>query len=100
MSIEDVNLITIQPGESGTISLCGSAAFGLGIEGMLDLYLNNDNHVASIYWYGPWKRVGNQFHVKNMDTENYAVIASVPRYKGILGDLSVSVSGVDPNDLL
>ncbi|KAJ5587479.1 uncharacterized protein N7459_003244 [Penicillium hispanicum] len=37
ISPEDVNHISIRPGGSDVMSFCGSAAFKLGIEGMLDL---------------------------------------------------------------
>lgn len=60
---------------------------------MLDLY-HDERRVTSVYWNGPWKRVGNQLHLARVDDENYEVTVSIPSDKGILGDLAVEVGEV------
>ena len=72
---------------------CGSATFGLGVEGMLDLY-HNGRRITSVYWNGNWNRVGNQLHLVRVDGENYDVTVSIPSDEGILGDLAVEVGEV------
>jgi hypothetical protein len=81
------------------VSFCGSATFRLGVEGMLDLY-HNERRITSVYWRGPWKRVGNGFQLSSVDNENYEVMASVPMYKGILGDLAIEVGEIRNRRLL
>lgn len=89
----NIEKISIQHGQSRVVSFCGSATFGLGVEGMLDLY--HDQHwITSVYWNGPWNRVGNQFHLTNVDNKSYRVTASMPSDEGILGDLAVEVGEV------
>lgn len=94
LSAEDVEKIIIRPGESKLISFCGSGALGLGIEGMLDIHADNEARITSLYWNGPWDRVGNQFHVSSTDNEHYSLSASIPPNEGILGDISVEVGGL------
>ena len=100
MSTDDVNNISIRPGSSAVLSFCGSAAFGLGIEGMLDLYRDNETRIASVYWNGPWNRIGNEFHTANVDNEHYIVTTSIPTEEGILGELSVVISSIGASNLL
>lgn len=94
ISAEDVNKKEILAGEEDTISFCGSAVYGLGVEGSLDLYHNPHGWIASLYWYGPWNRLGNRFEITRMDSENYSITVSPIRRSGILGDISVSVTQV------
>jgi hypothetical protein len=91
ISPEDVNQISIPHGQSAVVSVCGSAAFGLGIEGMIDLYHDEKRLITSLYWNGPWERIGNQLHLVDIDDEHYLVEVSTPPYEGILGDLAVEV---------
>jgi hypothetical protein len=66
---------------------------------MLDLY-HDERRITSVYWKGPWKRVGNQLHLASVDHENYEVTVSVPSHKGILGDLAVEVGEVHASNSL
>ncbi|KAJ6080303.1 hypothetical protein N7467_010056 [Penicillium canescens] len=91
ISPEDVNQISIPHGQSAVVSVCGSAAFGLGIEGMIDLYRDEKSLITSLYWNGPWERIGNELHLADADHEHYLVEVSTPPYEGILGDLAVEV---------
>ena len=80
-------------GEEGTASFCGSAVYGLGVEGSLDLY-HGEARIASLHWNGPWARTGNQFEATNVNSAKYLVnISGIPSY-GILGDVSVIVTEV------
>jgi len=99
ISTEEVNQISILHGKSAVISVCGSAAFGLGIEGMLDL-CRDGSLIASLYWNGPWKRVGNELNLSDVDDDQYVVNVSIPPYEGILGDLAVEISEVCASDPL
>lgn len=94
LSTEDVEKIRIQPGDSKLISFCGSATLGIGIEGMLDLHFEHENRITSLYWNGPWNRIDNQFHVSSTDHEHYTVKASIPPDEGVLGVISVDVTGL------
>lgn len=89
-----MNRKEILAGEEDTISFCGSAVYGLGVEGTLDLYHDTHGWIASLYWKGPWNRLENRFEVKEMDSENYSITVSPIRRSGVLGDISVSVSQV------
>lgn len=100
ISPEDVNQISIPHGQSAVVSVCGSAAFGLGIEGMIDLCRDGNDLVTSLYWNGPWKRIGNELHLANVDSENYVVQVSSPPYEGILGDLAVEIREICASDPL
>ncbi|KAJ5996173.1 hypothetical protein N7499_007512 [Penicillium canescens] len=100
ISPEDVNQISIPHGQSAVVSVCGSAAFGLGIEGMIDLYHDEKSLITSLYWNGPWERIGNQLHLVDDDQEHYLVEVSNPPYEGILGDLAVEVREVFVNNPL
>ena len=82
--------MVIHGGEEGTVSFCGSAAYGLGIEGGLELY-HGDSRIASLYWKGPWARRGNQFEVTDVN-EKYLVTATAVPEVGILGDVSVAIT--------
>ncbi|OGE51748.1 hypothetical protein PENARI_c012G06048 [Penicillium arizonense] len=100
ISPEDVNQISIPHGQSAVVSVCGSAAFGLGIEGMIDLYYDEKSLITSLYWNGPWERIGNELHLADVDNEHYLVEVSTPPYEGILGDLAVEVREVPVNNTL
>lgn len=100
ISPEDVNQISIPHGQSAVVSVCGSAAFGLGIEGMIDLCRDGNSLVTSLYWNGPWKRIGNELHLANVDNEHYVVKVSTPPYEGILGDLTVEIREICASDPL
>jgi hypothetical protein len=101
ISPEDVNQISIPNGQSAVVSVCGSAAFGLGIEGMIDLYYDEKKSlITSLYWNGPWERIGNELHLADVDHEHYLVEVSTPPYEGILGDLAVEVREVPVNNTL
>jgi hypothetical protein len=100
ISPEDVNQISIPHGQSAVVSVCGSAAFGQGIEGMIDLYHDEKSLITSLYWNGPWERIGNQFHPVDVDDEHYLVEVSTPPYEGILGDLAVEIKESFVNDPL
>ena len=78
--------------EKKTISFCGSATYGVGVEGNLDLYHNNDGRMASLYWNGPWTRTDNLFNVTNLNSEEYILNMSPIPESGILGDVSVVVA--------
>ncbi|KAJ5312502.1 hypothetical protein PENANT_c027G08803 [Penicillium antarcticum] len=91
ISPEDVNQISIPHGQSAVVSVCGSAAFGLGTEGMIDLYRDETTLIASLYWNGPWKQIGNELHLTNLDNERYLAEVSTPPFEGILGDLAVDI---------
>lgn len=93
---EDIENLSMGHGQNRVVSFCGSATFGLGVEGMLDLY-HNERRITSVYWRGPWDRVGNQFNLASVDNESYEVMASVPSDKGILGDLAIEVGEIDVN---
>ena len=93
MAPEDVNKLVICHGEEGTASFCGSAVYGLGVEGSLDLY-HGDARIASLHWNGPWARTGNQFEATNVNSAKYLVIISGIPSHGILGDVSVIVTEV------
>jgi hypothetical protein len=97
LSTEDVENLRIQPGDSKLISFCGSATLGVGIEGMLDLHLEHENRITSLYWNGPWNRLDNQFHVSSTDDEHYAVTASSPPAEGVLGAISLDVRSLPEN---
>lgn len=60
---------------------------------MLDLY-HDERRITSAYWNGHWNRVGNQFHLTNVDDKHYRVTASIPSDEGILGDIAVEVGEV------
>lgn len=89
-----MNKKEILAGEEDTISFCGSAVYGLGVEGSLDLYHDPHRWIASLYWNAPWNRLGNRFDVTKMDSENYSITVSPKHSSGVLGDISVSVSQV------
>jgi hypothetical protein len=95
ISTEDVNKLTISPGQQSVISFCGSATYKLGVKGALDMYQNDDNFIASLHWNGPWTRVGNRFEIADIDDERYFVKVSHVHHKGLLGDVSITVSQVD-----
>ena len=80
------------------VSVCGSATFGVGIEGMLDLRHDGETLITSLYWNGPWKRIGNQLHVAHVNRTNYDVKVSTPPIKGIIGDLAVNISEASANE--
>lgn len=92
LSPEDVDKIMIPHDEKRTISFCGSATYGVGVEGNLDLYHNNVDRIASLYWNGPWTRTDNQFAVVNLNSEEYTLNISPIQECGILGDVSVIVA--------
>jgi hypothetical protein len=92
---EDVNKIVIRSGETKKVSFCGSAAYGAGVEGTLDLYNDQEGQIASLYWNGPYNQKGNLFEVTNADTQHYEVIVGSIPSKGILGDVSVTVTATD-----
>ena len=78
--------------ERRTISFCGSATYGVGVEGNLDLYHNNNGRIASLHWNGPWTRTDNQFDVTNLKSEEYMLNISPIQESGILGDVLVIVA--------
>lgn len=92
LSPEDVDKIIIPHEEKKTIFFCGSASYGVGVEGNLDLYHNNVGRIASLYWNGPWTRTDNQFAVVNLKCEGYTLKISPIPESGILGDVSVTVA--------
>lgn len=94
LSPEDLNEIVIPHAEKGTICFCGSASYGVGIEGSLDLYRGNKGRIASLHWKGPWARVGNRFDVTNVDCETYLVTVSPIHNSGVLGDVTVIVADI------
>ena len=61
---------------------------------MIDLYRDEKSLVTSLYWNGPWEKIGNELHLANVDNEHYVVEVSTPPYEGILGDLAVEVREV------
>lgn len=67
---------------------------------MIDLYRDEKNLITSLYWNGPWEKVGNEFHLVDVDNEHYVVEVSTPPYEGILGDLAVEVREVSVNNPL
>lgn len=91
MQHDDVNKISILHSQSTTVSVCGSATFGVGVEGILDLYHDKSGHIASLSWYGPWSCIGNELLVHDLAEDKFAVEVSSPPNKGILGDLIVNV---------
>jgi hypothetical protein len=88
---EDVNRISIPHSRSATVTVCGSATFGLGVEGTLDLYHDESGRIASLSWNGPWSRIGNELLVHDLAEDKFAMEVSSPPNKGILGDLIVDV---------
>lgn len=92
LSPEDVNQIKIPHDENRTISFCGSATYRVGVEGILDLYHDNDGRIVSLYWNGPWTRTHNQFDMANLNSEEYTLRMSPIQESGILGDVSVIVA--------
>ena len=66
---------------------------------MLDLY-HDQHRITSVYWNGPWSRVGNQLHLASVDYKRYEVTVSIPSDKGRLGDLAVEVGEVHASDSL
>ena len=96
ISLEDVERKAILHGQSQVVSFCGSATFGVGVEGMLDLY-HDARRITSVYWNGHWNRVRNELHTVNVDDEHYRVTMSIPSDEGILGDLEIDVGEVDAN---
>ncbi|KAJ6126332.1 hypothetical protein N7523_001944 [Penicillium sp. IBT 18751x] len=92
--LEDVKHISVPHGDSRVVSFCGSATFGLGVEGKLDLYRDGKHRITSVYWNGPWSRLGNQLHLVSVDEQHYDVTLSVPPEGGILGDLAIVVREV------
>jgi hypothetical protein len=58
---------------------------------MIDIYHDGKYLVSSLYWNGPWKQIGNEFHLAYVDDEHYAVKVSSPEWVGILGDLTVEI---------
>ena len=87
--------MVIAPSERSVISFCGSATYKLGVKGQLDIYEDDDTRIASLCWNGPWTRHGNQFELANVDVERYLVKVSPVHRKGVLGDISVTVTQVD-----
>lgn len=100
ISPEDVNQISIPNGQSAVVSVCGSATLGQGIEGMIDLRRDGKSLITSLYWNGPWKRIGNEFYLANVDNEHYVVEVATPPFEGILGDLAVDVREIEANESL
>lgn len=100
ISPEDVDQILIPHGQSAVVSVCGSAAFGVGIEGMLDLCRDGKSLITSLYWNGPWKRIGNELHLANVDDKHYVVKVSTPPFEGILGDIAVDIREICASDPL
>lgn len=92
MSPENVDKTMIPHDERRTISFCGSATYGVGVEGNLDLYHNNNGRIASLHWNGPWTRTDNQFDVTNLKSEEYMLNISPIQESGILGDVLVIVA--------
>jgi Aegerolysin. len=84
----------IPHGEKRTLSFCGSATYGVGVEGNLELYHNKDGRIASLHWNGPWTRNDNRFDMTNLstDSERYRLTISPIQESGILGDVSVVVA--------
>ncbi|EPS30422.1 hypothetical protein POX_b02568 [Penicillium oxalicum] len=112
LSTDEIAKISISPGQSHVISFCGAGALGVGVEGMMDLYLDRydrhfnddkkqekegesqrDNHtrITTLYWNGPWERVGNQFHSASTLGDRFSVTTSLPPEEGVLGNVSVEV---------
>ena len=85
----------IRSGETKKVSFCGSAAYGAGVEGTLGLYNDQDGQIASLYWNGPYNQRGNLFEVTNANTQHYEVIVGPIPFKGILGDVLVTVTAPD-----
>lgn len=99
ISLQDVENTSIRHGQSQVLSFCGSATFGVGVEGMLDLY-HDERLITSVCWNGHWNLVGNEFHSAHVDDKHYRVSMSIPSYEGILGDLAVEVGEVHANNSL
>ncbi|KAJ6150663.1 hypothetical protein N7471_001862 [Penicillium samsonianum] len=100
ISPEDVNQISIPHGKSAVLSVCGSATLGQGIEGMIDLRRDGKSLIASLYWNGPWKRIGNECYLVNVDNEHYVLELTTPPFEGILGDLAVDVREIEASEPL
>lgn len=84
--------IVIPHDEKRTLSFCGSATYGVGVEGNMDLYHNNDGRIASLHWNGPWRRNDNHFDVTYLSSERYRLTISPIQESGILGDVLVVVA--------
>lgn len=95
MSAEDVNMTVIPNGAKGFISFCGSATYKLGIQGKVDLHRGHDSRIASLYWEAPWRRHGNRFEIKNVNTEKYTITCSPIHRNGVLGELSITVNQIN-----
>lgn len=94
LSPEEVDKTVVPRGGKRTISFCGSATFRLGVEGKLDLHCDAQGRIASLYWNGPWTRIGNQFDVTNLNSEKYLITVSPIHGSGTLGDISVNVARI------
>jgi hypothetical protein len=53
--------------------------------------------MASLYWNGPWTRIGYQFDVTSLNSEEYPINVSPIHEGGILGDVSVIVAQIGPS---
>ncbi|KAJ5492612.1 hypothetical protein N7539_001358 [Penicillium diatomitis] len=110
LSTDEIAKICIAPGQSKVISFCGAGALGVGVEGMVDLCVEDENEnetedesksesdsesrITTLYWNGPWERRGNQFHAASTDRMKYSVVTSLPPDEGVLGYVSVEVGEV------
>ena len=94
LSPEEVDKTVVPRGGNRTISFCGSATFRLGVEGKIDLHCDDHGRIASLYWNGPWTRIGNQFDVTNLNSEEYRIIVPAINGSGTLGDVSVIVARI------